>query len=909
MNWIKQLFSRRRLYSDLSEEIQEHLEEKIDELVAGGMSREDATLAARREFGNVTLLEERGREVWQWPSLESFLADIRYGLRQLRLKPGFTIVATLTLALGIGANTAIFSVINAVMLRLLPVQNPEGLVQVAYQGQHINQAFVAESFSYPQFKEFRERNQVFTDMAGVAPWQFAVQFGRSGPDAAAQNLEGQFVSANFFSALGINAVAGRVFAADEDNGAHPVAVISYALWTRAFARDPRAIGRKVKLGSPSAGAASPWTPVTIIGVAPAHFDGLDPGQAYDLWVPVTMQPQVNGCECGLLTHYSHTWLNLFGRLRPRVSPQQARANLDLVFQQIQRQQDTSSFSETQRKDFFTYRIVVLPAARGTDYLRKEFSRPLFLLMGLVALVLVIACANVANLLLARASVRQREIAVRLALGASRRRLVRQLLTESVLLAFIGGALGVVSAFWGSRVLVTLMAGGRNQLTVDVHPDLSVLGLTLLVALATGIAFGLAPALRATRTGAGPSLQAYSHNLTGSHAGLGLGQAMVVAQVALSLVLVIGAGLLVRTLRNLETFDAGFSRQGVLRFGLAPTVAGYKDERLAHLYQQLQEAMSQMPGVRSVSFSLVTPISGVRLLKFISVEGYTPQPHEDMGVSLNSVGPRFFETLGTPLLIGRDFGSQDHPGSPRVAIINQAMARRFFAGRNPIGGKFGWGQGKDKQEFEIIGVVRDAKYLSLREEMPPTAYVYALQGKELGDFWFEVRASSNPIDLMPQIRSLLRSVDSRLTPWDPKTLAEQVDQSLYQEKLVSTLSSFFGVLALLLACVGLYGIMAYAVVRQTNEIGIRMALGAESSRILRMVLREALLLVAIGVAIGLPAAWAATHAVSSLLYGVKLTDPFTILASTLLMVALTALAGYLPARRAARVDPMVALRYE
>jgi predicted permease len=889
---LKFFFRRGKFHRELDEEMQHHLDLSTRAHAEEGESPEEARFAARRELGNALRLQEESRDMWGWAVVDSLSQDLRYALRQLRRSPGLTAVITLSLALGIGANTTIFSVINAVMLRMLPVQNPERLVQIAYQGQRSNQAFVAEGFSYPLFKELRKQNQVFTDMAAALPWGIA----ESGPEPA--KWAGQLVSANFFSVLGVNAVAGRVFAVDEDKGAHPVVVISYALWTRAFGRDPGAIGRKMRLGD---------MPFTIIGVAPAHFNGLDPGRPCDLWVPITMQPQVNdGCECGFLTRMP--WLNLVGRLRPRISPEQARADVDVLFQQIQHQADISSLSETQRKDFFTQRIVVLPAARGTDYLRAEFSRPLFLLMGMVALVLVIACANVANLLLARASVRQREIAVRLALGSGRRRLVRQLLTESVLLALMGGALGVLFAYWGSPLLVTLMAGGRNPVTLDVHPDLSVLGFTLLVALATGIAFGLAPALRATRAGAGPCFQSRSRNLAGSRAGRSLGQALVVAQVALSLVLVIGAGLLVRTLHNLETFDAGFSRQGVLLFGIAPTLVGYKGEGLTQLYRQLQQSLSLLPGVRSASFSLVTPVSDGRWEESISVEGYTPQWHEDMDTDMNSVGPKFFDTLGTPLLTGRDFAPQDRPGSPRVAIINQALARRYFAGRNPLGQKLGWGWGKDKQEFEIVGVVGDAKYRNLREDMPPTAYLYALQ-TGLGDFTFAVRTAANPSDLLPSIRDLLRGLDSRLAPWDPRTLTEQVDQSLYQEKLISTLSSFFGALALILACIGLYGIMAYAVARRTNEIGVRMALGAQRGQILQMVLREALVLAAIGIAIGLPAAWAATRSISTMLYGLKATDPLTILAATLLTAAVAALAGYLPARRASHVDPMVALRYE
>jgi len=900
--WVA-LFRKGRLEKELDQELRVHLEMLIEKNASKGMSSEEARCAARREFGGVEQTKEAYRDRRGWPMIDQLIQDVRYGLRQLRRSPGLTLVITLSLALGIGANTAIFSVINAVMLRLLPVQNPEQLVQVGFQGKHNAQSFVGESFSYPLFQELRRHNQAFTDISAFDYWDsFNAHLSNPGSDAASEPIKGQMVSANFFSLVGVNAVIGRTFAPDEDNGAgaHPVAVISYALWIRMFARDATVLGKRLTIEG---------RPFSIIGVTPPHFNGVNPGRTCDLWVPITMQPLVAPNEFDLLTSADTNWLSLVARLKPGVSVEQARANLDLVYQQSQRERDISKWSDQDRRDFFTHHIVLLPAARGTDYLRREFSRPLFLLMGMVGLVLLIACANVANLLLARASVRQREIAVRLALGAARRRLIRQLLTESVLLALIGGALGVLFAYWGSPALVVLMAGGGNRVLLDVHPDLSVLGFTLLVAFITGIAFGLAPALRATRTGPNSFVQTGSRNLTASRSGRNLGRALVIAQVALSLVLVIGAGLLIRTLRNLETLDPGFSRQNVLLFGLDPTRAGYKEERLVRLYQQVLERVRQMPGVRSASFSFLTPISGGGWDNYTYIEGYTPGPGESMDVYINAVGPRFFETLGTPLLLGRDFGPQDRAGSTWVGVINQAMSHRFFGDRNPIGRHFWWGW-NDNRRYEIIGVVGDAKYLGLREEVPPTAYLYLPQDpKNLGGITFEISGAIPAVGLVPQVRSLLQTIDSRLAASDVKTLAEQVDQSLYQERLVSTLSTFFGVLALLLACVGLYGVMSYAVARRTSEIGIRMALGAESNRILRMILREALFLAVAGIAIGLPVEWAANHAIAGMLYGLKPTDPITVVVCTLLMAGVAALAGYLPARRASRVDPMVSLRYE
>jgi predicted permease len=902
--WRRLRFFFGEFHRELDEEMQHHLELSARAHTERGKSREEAPFAAQRDLGNALRLREESRDMWGWTLSETLLQDLRYGWRQLGRAPGLTAVIVLSLALGIGANTAIFSVINAVMLRMLPVQEPERLVQIGFQGKHGGESFVGESFSYPTFKELRRQNQVFTDLAAFDYWDSLNAYTASSASAGGgEPAKAQVVSANFFSLLGVNAVIGRTFARDEDNGpgAHPVTVISYAMWNRLFALDPAVLGKKVTIEH---------IPFTVVGVAPAHFGGVNPGKACDLWVPVSMQPQL--LPQVSLTDNDTNWLSMMARLKPGVSPGQARAGLDVPYQQQLFEHDFSHWSEQDRRDFFTHHIVLLPAARGTNYLREEFSRPLFLLMAMVALVLVIACANVANLLLARASARQREIGVRLALGAGRRRLVRQLLTESILLAIMGGALGVLFAYWGSPLLVLLMSHGQSLVTLDVRPDLAVLGFALLVALLTGIAFGLAPALRATGTHRNPSARPCSRHLTVARASRSLDRALVIAQVALSLVLVIGAGLLVRTFRNLESLNPGFSRN-VLLFWLDLTRAGYKDERAAQLRQQVLERITQVPGVRAASFSFLTPIGGGgwdNVARF--VEGYSPSPGENMDIYMNAVGPRFFEALGTPLLLGRDFGPHDRSASPWVALINQTMARRFFGDRSPVGKHFKLGPWSGEQGIEIIGIVGNAKYTSLRESVPPTAYLYIPQLPQPmspGGVTFEVSSAVAPMSLVPEVRALLQSLDSRLTATDVKTLAEQVDQSLYQERLVSTLSSFFGALALMLACMGLYGVMAYGVARRTNEIGVRMALGAERSRILRMVIREALLLAMIGVAIGLPAARAATRSISSMLYGLKPTDPATILAATLLMAAVGALAGYLPARRASLVDPMVALRYE
>jgi predicted permease len=898
------MFWRKRKPSDFKAEVEAHLELEADRLKEQGSSEEDARDIARRAFGNVTRVQERFYESGRWLGWDHLWQDVRFGLLMLRKNPGFTAVAVLTLALGIGANTAIFSLINSVMLRMLPVHEPERLVQVAFAGKHSGESFVGESFSYPLFKDLRERNQVFSDMAAFDFWDsFEARRAESGSSASGEPAKGQLVSANFFSVLGVNAILGRTFVPDEDRtaGSQPVAVISYGLWMRAFARDPQVVGKKLLVEG---------TPLTVIGVTPPHFSGANPGQTNDLWALVTMQAQLIPGGHLSLTDPSTNWVSLIARLKPGISAEQARAGLDLLYQHLQRQRDVSNWSEQDRRDFFTHRIVLVGAAHGADYLRKELRQPLLLLMAMVGLVLLIACANVANLLLARGSVREREIAIRFALGARRRRLVRQLLTESVLLALAGGALGVLFAYWAGPVLVALMSRqGANQIALDVHPDLRVLAFTLLVAIVTGIAVGLTPALRATMTKHRLSLHG-ARNLIDSRTGRNLGAALVVGQLALSLVLVVGAGLLVRTLRNLEILNPGFSRQNVLLFGLDPTRAGYKQERLLQLYQQLLERFGEVPGVGSASYSFLTPISGGGWDNYTSIEGYTPGSGESMDVYLNAVGPRFFETLGTPLLMGRSFGPKDHEGSTPVAVINQTMARRFFAGRNPIGkhlGRWKWNGGR---EYEIIGVVGDAKYLSLRENTPPTAYLYIPQEPRMaGGVTFELHTALPPAGLVSQVRRRLESLDPRLSPLDFRTLAEQVDHSLRDEKLMSTLSSCFGVLALLLASIGLYGLVSYAVARRTGEIGVRMAFGAQKRDVLRLVLGRGMTLALMGVGFGILGAFGATRLLSSLLYGVNPIDPPTLVVVSLVLSAVALLASYIPARRATKVDPMMALRYE
>lgn len=833
--------------------------------------------------------------MWGWISLETLRQDVRFGLRMLCKNPGFTAVVVLSLTLGIGANTAIFSLTNAIMLRRLPVKNAEQLVQPARTGASYG---VMPSFSYPSFQRFRDQNHVFTGILGVSTLYGGVD---AQIDGQAESVAGELVTGNFFALLGVSAYRGRVFTPQDDGapGSNPIVVMSYGYWKRRFGLDPTALGKTITLHG---------TPFTVIGITPPAFYGISVGHPPDLYLPMTMQPVFTDGKSWLNEQQFH-WLQIVGRLKPGVSPEQARADLYVINRQTMAETVTTDWSPHERQDFLAQRLEIVPSSSGLAFgARRQFSQPLLILMGMVGLVLLIACTNVANLLMARSTTRAREIAVRLAIGAGRSRLIRQLLTESVLLAFAGGAFGLLLAFWSSGAIVALMSVGQENLVLDLRPDLRVLAFTAVVSLLAGILFGLAPAFRSARLDLTPALKESVGTGATSRSHSRLGNAMVVSQVALSMVLLFGAGLFVRTILNLENVDPGFDRKNVLLFSLDPGKHGYQGASVMQFYRQALGRIQAIPGVRYASSSLVTPITGGGGWDNpVSVEGYTPRPNEDTRVDLNAVSPNFFKTLGTPLLLGRDFGPHDTQTSPQVAIINQAMARYFFGEANPIGKKFKWwGEGKDNKEYEILGVVKDAKYERMRDPAPRAAYLNWMQRPPEG-MTFEVKTAVSPSALISQIRKEVQGIDKTIPVGVFSTLEDHVNDSLGHERLMATLSSLFGGLALLLACVGLYGVLSYAVARRTNEIGIRKALGAGGPRILWMVLRETLALVLIGIAVGLPAAIAASHLIASMLFGLEPIDMITVLASLLTIAAVTGLAGYIPARRASKVDPMGALR--
>ena len=835
--------------------------------------------------------------------------DLRYGLRMLLKRPGFTLIAVLSLALGIGANTAIFSLLDAVMLKSLPVQQPDRLVLFGNgKEQGVTNAFPNQSqdlFSYPFYQQIRQRSDVSAVFSGVASvlsleWTVHGFVNVNGP-ADIEQLQVQLVSGTYFPVLGVNAHLGRVLndADDQIPGGNPVAVISHSWWSQRLNQDPNAVGKTITIDDIA---------YTIVGVAPREFFGTTVGNSPDLWVPLSMEKQLPPANWDGRTSESFQSLFLIGRLQDGVTPEQASSVVNLLFKQSLEARAGAQPAPDKVQAMQTAFVELTPMGRGLSTLRDQFSLSLKVLMVVVGLVLLIASANVANLLLAQGTARNKEFAVRLAVGAGRLRLARQLFTESALLAIIGGLVGVGLSWWGSRVLVLMASNGPDALPLDVTPNLRVLGFTFVVSVLCAIVFGTAPALRASRIEPNTSLKG---GKTGALSALRnpLGKTFVVGQVALSLLLLVAAGLFVRTLINLQSIPSGFNQENVLLLKVDTSATGFKPDnpKLPALLKEVEDKVKAVPGVQAASFAFITFNQG-----FWTSPAYTREPGFPEGqrrsVRNNTIGPDFFAVMGLPVVAGRGFGPQDTEKSQRVAVISESMAQRFFPNGSPLGKRFGINGEASSDQIEVVGVVRDAKYGTLTEEFRPMAfYPYTQQPGALDNLL--VRFSGSPGSVVPQIRQTITQINRNLPIDDVVSFSDHIGRSLVQQKLIARLASFFGLLALLLACVGLYGVMSYGVARRTNEIGIRMALGARGRSVLWLVLREALMLVVIGLVIGVVTSLAVTKTAASLLYELKPNDPLTIALATLLLAAVAALAGYLPARRASRVDPMVALRDE
>jgi putative ABC transport system permease protein len=819
---------------------------------------------------------------------DAFLQDVRYAIRALRSSPGFAIVAILSLALGIGANTAIFSLIDSVILKTLPVSHPEQLVQVAMDKNN--------SFTNPIWEQLRDNQDVFSGIFAYGGGRFNLAAG-----GEARYAQGNFASGQFFETLGLHALMGRTFtAADDKRGCSGAAVLSYGFWQKEYGGRGDTVGKTVSLDN---------HPFEIVGVLQPGFTGFDVGSDKDVYIPICAEKIIHA-EGSMLDQRSSWWLRIIGRPKPGVSANQAEARLKTMARQVFEATVPPNYKADQQERYRKTSFALLAAANGLSGIRRQYQQALMVLMAIVGVVLLIACANVANLLLARSEARQREIAIRMALGSGRARLMRQLLTESMVLSLAGASLGILFAQWGTRLLVGFLSLGGNPVFLDLTIDARMLAFTAGVAVLTGLLFGLAPAWKGTRVDPQSAMKANARGVI-EGAKFSIGKGLVVIQVALSLMLVAGAGLMLSTFFRLERLDPGFDREHILLAGVDLRNGHYPMARRAAVYEEMLSKLRALPGVRSASASNMTPISGSFWNEDLQIEGYKSKGKDDMLVYFNEVSDRFLDTMGTELVAGRDFNSHDTPESPKVAIINQTAAKRYFAGQNPIGKRYRAEEGRKLSDFvEIIGVMKDAKYGTLREETLPTAYVPASQNsKPRESINFELRAAGGaPTALINGVKSAVGDVNHDVS-LQFKTLALQVDESLARERLLATLSGFFGGLALILAMIGLYGVMSYNVARRRNEIGIRMALGAEQGQVLRMVLREVALLIGVGLAIGLGATLGTTRFVESFLYGTKPSDPWTLASAAVVLALVAALAGFLPARRASRLEPMNALREE
>jgi predicted permease len=833
--------------------------------------------------------------------MAAFLSDLRHSFRMLQKSPLFTTVAIASLALGLGANTAIFTVLDQILLRPLPVKDPRELVLMSVPGPSRGMFSGDNSerlFSRPFYIELRDRSQVFSGL--FARFPTSANFVYQGQS---ESVSAEVVSGNFFDVLGVSADRGRLLSAADDikKSGHPVVVLGYAFWQRRFGGSGEIVGKTVRVNNAL---------VTVIGIAPRTFFGVNIGRNPDVYVPLAMKAEMTPTWDRYDDRDAH-YLHILGRLAPQMTIKQASPSLQVILKpMIEADLGVMKGTISQRfKDRFLAKPMVLtPAYNGVPTFRESTSTPLYVLMGMVGMVLLIACANVANLLVARGLGRQKEIAIRLAMGASRADIMRQLLTESMVLAILGAGAGLFVSAWTSGLLVQSFPsdGGVNGLSASLDPR--TVAFTFVLALITGIGFGLLPAIQSTRPNVYPTLKDSAGSVIGGFGQIRSRQALVVAQVALSLLLLVGAGLFTRSLINLRKLDPGFQTSNMVTFSLDASRNGYTPQRIRETYQTVQEHLASVPGVRSAAINDVQLLSGDNNQNGIHIDGYQPKQDEDMNPHFCSISPGYFSTLGTPLLLGRDFTAADRFGSPKVAIVNETFVKHFFNGEDPLGKKFGYHQ-DGPGDVEIVGVAKDTKYDSLRNDKLRLVYVPYLQDPTPGYISVDVRTASSPEAVMPAIRREIAKVDSNLAVWDLKTMDMQVSESLFAERLIATLCACFGALATLLASVGLYGVTAFSVARRTREIGIRMALGAGRGSVLGMVLKEVAWMCLAGVGVGIPLAIGLSRYLVSQLYGVAPTDSWTLVFAALTMMLVSLLAGLLPARRAATVDPTIALRYE
>jgi predicted permease len=895
---LKRFFLRDRWDDERARELEAHLAIDTDENIARGMSPGDARDAARRKLGNPTLVREEIYQMNTLGFLDSAWRDVRYGARLLRLNPAFALVAILSLALGVGANTAIFQLLDAVRLRTLPVQDPQQLMEVRIAdtpgGRTGQFSGRRPSLTNPLWERIRAEQQGFSNAFAFSGSAFNLTAG-----GEARYAQGLWVSGDFFTTLGVPALAGRVLApADDRRGcAAPPAVISYGFWQREYAGSPAAIGRSLMLDGHS---------FDIVGVTPPSFFGVEVGRAFDVAVPLCAEALSRG-ERSALDKTDVWFLAAFGRLKPGWTVERASAQLAAISGPIFQDTLPARYRAEDATNYRNFKLGAFEASTGVSTLRRNYESPLWLLLATTGLVLLIACANLANLMLARATAREREVAVRLAIGASRWRVVRQLLAESLLIAAAGAASGAILAQWLSRFLVNFLTSDNAPIFVNLAFDWRIFAFTAALAVVTCLVFGLMPAVRVTGTAPGAAMKAGSRGTSDTRERFGLRRALVVLQVALSLVLVVGALLFVRSLRNLMTIDAGFRQDGLLVVNLDTRKAGIAVERRTAFYDEITSRLSALPGVTSGAQAFIVPVSGNGWNESIVVNG-TRQPET---VNFNSVSADYFKTMGTPMLSGRTFNAQDTPSSEKVVIVTEGLARKYFPNQNPVGQVFQIeeGPGRPRPYMHIVGVVKDTKYTDLREPFKPLAFYAASQEAEPDNGLQVVLRSVAPV------ATIAAEVSGAVASFNPsivtqfQTMEGQVRDSLLRERLMATLSGLFGGLAALIATIGLYGVMSYMVARRRNEIGIRMALGADRADVVRMVMREAALLLTAGVVVGLVISVLAARTATTLLFGLQPGDPATLAMAAAGLGLVAMLASYLPALRASRLEPTEALREE
>jgi len=897
--WLLRLggsFGKERQEREMAEELEGHLEMHIQDNLRRGMTPEAARRDALIKLGGIESTKERYRDRRGLRGLETLLQDVRFGARMLRKNSGFTAVVVITLALGIGANTAIFSLLDSVVLRFLPVENPEQLVQITRRGPEPGHQGVP-SFTNPIWEQVRDQQDVFSGALAFGAQEFDLAQG-----GEAHYAKGLWVSGDFFRTLGVRAAAGRLITvADDQRGCSGVAVLSYSFWQDHFGGAASALGGMISLDNHT---------YPVIGVTAPGFYGVEVGAKFDVALPFCTTAIFDGAR-PRLDHRSWWWLSILGRLKPGISLAQLRARLELISPRVFAATVPPNWDVASQKNYQKWVLTTAPVSTGTSGLRRQFEQPLQILMGVVGIVLLIACANIAGLMLARAATRQREMAVRRAVGASRLRLIRQLLTECLLLSTAGALLGILFAHWGSMLLVRFISTARDQVYLDLSFDWRVLAFTTAIAIITAVLFGVLPAFRSTRVSLTSAMKGSLALDPERHARLRPRRWIVAAQVALSLVLLVGAGLFLRSFVKLVTLDIGFDRENVLMMHAEARTAGIQPAKWMATWDEIERRLSAQPGVLSASRCLFTPVSGYEWNQNVHADPPNPPIGDASLVYLNAVTPAYFRTLRIPLLAGRDFNVKDTATSPKVALINQTMARKFYSNLNPLGRSFRMeeDQGKLGDPIQIVGVVRDSKYESLREEDYACAYFPVSQAPGFGSGPnFLIRTSVRPSAVVSLIQSTVAGVNKSISI-QFNTLARQVDDSLVQERVLATLSCFFAGLAMLLVMVGLYGAISYMVTLRQTELGVRMALGAAPGSILRLVLRDVVLILTVGVAAGTGITLLSVQLLQSLLFGLAARDRATIALAAGVVSLVAFIAGYLPARRAAKVDPMSALRYE